>query len=488
MKENASVDENKTQGWAKSEFGECQFGDKRLTKRLIKIADSLANLPESSINQVCKNWSEAKAAYRFFENDKVDVPKILAVHCKKTAQRASSCKKVLVIQDTTYISYLTHPQTTDLGIISKKGAKYKNKESKGLIMHTAFAVSTEGLPLGITDQKIYARPPVPEEAKRYKNKSDYNNTIPIEEKESRKWLESLKKTNSLFKCKENEVITVCDREADIYDFFKLANELKAPVLVRGSNRNRVVNKKSRYSEKGKEKLGEVVESFPCQGEIQVEVPAKDNKPKRIATLEVSYGMFTMNIPINNIGDKKEKQQSFPVYAVYVVEKNPPEKTEPLEWILLTNLEISNYDEALEKVRWYCLRWKIEVFHKILKSGLKVEECRLQTAAKLIRYLTIMSIIGWRIFYITLIARAKPDLPCNIILKEEEWQILYIQKYKTKPNRNTKVPSIREVILWIAELGGHMGRKKDLEPGPIVIWRGWKRLFDLINGWKLAQVS
>lgn len=197
-------------------------------------------------------------------------------------------------------------------------------------------------------------------------------------------------------------------------------------------------------------------------------------------------MFTMNPPRNNIKHRKEELPNLSVYAVYVVEKNPPEKTIPLEWILLTNLTISNYEEAIEKVRWYCLRWRIEIFHKILKSGLKVENCRLQTAARLIRYLTIMSIIAWRIFFITLIARVNPDLPCVILLKEEEWKILYIKKYKTKPT--TKVPSIQEAILWIAQLGGYLGRKKDLEPGPIVIWRGWKRLFDLTNGWKLAQVT
>lgn len=468
---------DKAKDWAMGEFGESQLGDKRLTKRLVKLADSLANMPESSINQACSSWSEVKAAYRFFQNDNVDAAKILASHARQTAQRANNYAKVLVIQDTSYISYNGHIKTTGLGVIAKK-----QKESQGLIVHTAFAVSTEGLPLGIVDQKIEARLPHPEEAKKYKNKNHYNGTIPIEDKESMKWLVSLKKTNELFNSKETEIITICDRECDIYDFFKFANELKTPVLVRGSNKNRQVNKVSRCSEKDKEKLGEVVASFPVAGKIEVKVPAKDNKPERLASLEVSYGMFTMNAPINNVKHRKEKLPDFSIYAVYVVEKNAPEKTAPLEWLLLTNLKISNYEEALEKVKWYCLRWKIEVFHKILKSGLKVEECRLQTGPRLIRYLTVMSIIAWRIFYIALIARERPELPCTILLGEE-WKILYISKYKRKPN---KVPSIKETVMWIAGLGGHLGRKNDKEPGPIVVWRGWKRLNDLTNGWQLAQ--
>lgn len=259
----------KVNEWAMSQFGECQLGDPRRTKRLIKLADNLASVPESSINQACGNWSETKAAYRFFQNNKVNVSSILASHCIQTAERASSYQKVLVIQDTSYLSYLNHKKTADLGLITKNHSK--TKEAKGLVMHTAFVVSTEGLPVGLVDQKIHARAPLAEETKTYKKKSHYNCTLPIEDKESMKWLESLKKTNSLFKSKETEVITICDREADIYDFFKLAHELNASVLVRGSNKDRVINKKSRCSEKNKQKLGEVVENFPCQGKIEVEV-------------------------------------------------------------------------------------------------------------------------------------------------------------------------------------------------------------------------
>lgn len=154
-------------------------------------------------------------------------------------------------------------------------------------------------------------------------------------------------------------------------------------------------------------------------------------------------------------------------------------------MLVTNLAIDNFDEAIEKVRWYCLRWRIEVFHKILKSGLKVEECRLSSGERLIRYLSVMSIIAWRIFFITLISRTDPNLPCAELLEEEEWRVLYTKTNKVPPNSNTPPPTMKEAIIWIAKLGGYLARKKDLEPGPIVIWRGWKRLFDLVDGWGLA---
>ncbi len=157
----------------------------------------------------------------------------------------------------------------------------------------------------------------------------------------------------------------------------------------------------------------------------------------------------------------------------------------MNWILLTNININNFEEAVEKIQWYCLRWRIEVFHKILKSGLKVEECRLQTADRLIRFLTIMSIIAWRIFFITLVARTNPNLSYTVILTDDEWKVLYTKMLKTKDYPEIP-PPIREIVRWIAKLGGFLARKNDLEPGPIALWKGWKRLFDLAEGWRLAH--
>ncbi len=131
--------------------------------------------------------------------------------------------------------------------------------------------------------------------------------------------------------------------------------------------------------------------------------ARDNKHQRTTVLEVKFSNFVMNASKNNARRKTQKLPNLNLNAVYVIEKYPPFGEEPMNWILLTNININNFEEAVEKIQWYCLRWRIEVFHKILKSGLKVEECRLQTADRLIRFLTIISIIAWRIFFITLVA-------------------------------------------------------------------------------------
>ena len=573
--------------WATSEFGTANFNDARLTNRLIKLADHFGNIPESPINQACGTWSETKAAYRFFKNEKVETAEILSTHIANTIARCEAHKTVLSIQDTSYICYSNHDKTTGLGMITKKSGShsstrcsvwfmpinhlteqikteileqkkiaiirtkskysiyfksnkdeqtthielnvtdkkliallkiedfsgnkaldkktaeqkklytlvyekivlaggYINKiiETKGLAMHTAFAVSPDGLPLGLLDQKIYSRLPIDEEIETIKAKS-HGNGVCIEDKESIRWLESLNNTSKSVDMDKTQIITVCDREADMYDFFEFAASSNSLFLVRASQ-DRNVNKKSLYSKKNNQKLWNVVENFPCHGTIDIQVPAKDNNVKRTAQLEVKFGEFTMNPPRNNFRNKEENLPNLLIYAIYVVEKFPPPGIPALEWLLLTNIAINNFDEAVEKVRWYCLRWRIETFHKILKTGLRVEYCRLGTAERLIRYLTIMSIIAWRIFFITLIARVEPDLPCTDLLDEEEFKVLYAKMSKKKFSTAMPTPTIKEAILWVAQLGGYLARRNDPPPGPMALWRGWKRLFDLTDGWNLAN--
>ncbi|WP_143696883.1 IS4/Tn5 family transposase DNA-binding protein, partial [Wolbachia endosymbiont of Culex molestus] len=213
---------NKGNEWARNELGDAALGDKRLTDRLVNIADSLISLPESSINQACGSWSEAKAAYRFFQNENVKGSDILTSHIAKTVERTKTHKRILVIQDTSCISYMGHEKIRGLAVVSKK-------QSKGIMMHTAFAISTEGLTLGILDQKLYSRPSISKEDQELEKRRRCRN-ISIEDKESIKWLESLKKTNEIIDSTQTETITVCDREADIYDFFELAYRLNSAVL------------------------------------------------------------------------------------------------------------------------------------------------------------------------------------------------------------------------------------------------------------------
>jgi hypothetical protein len=471
--------------WAADEFAEVKFGDKRLDARLIKLCDRFSDAPESPINQACLDWAETKAAYRFFQNSKVEVAEMLSGHRCKTAQRIKEHKTVLALQDTSYFVYTNHPKTEGLGKMSlKKGKNVKNIYSNGLIMHTCLAVTTKGLPLGLLDQKIFSR----KLRKKNNNKTKPHDYLPIEDKESYRWLETLEKTKEL--TGSTRIVTVCDREADLYDFFLRSHQIDAPVLVR-ANTDRTINRKSRYAEKDVEKLWEHMRKQPDSGSYVVEI-SKRSKTKhtkeretRNAIVSVRFGSFTLNPPRNNIRHSIEKLPDIEMHAVYVLEENPPTGEEAIEWMLLTNLPVMSYEDAYEKVLWYCLRWRIEMYFKVLKSGFMVESCRLGHADRLAKYLTVMSIVAWRLFMITLIARTDPAIPCSTFLTDQEWKVLFLRVNANKPIPK-KIPTIGIVVIWIAKLGGYLDRKNDGPPGSIALWRGWKRLVDLSEGLKLAN--
>jgi hypothetical protein len=476
-------------GWAAEEFDEVNLGDKRLDARLAKLCDSFSEAPESPINQACEDWAETKAAYRFFQNENVDVGQIMAAHRGKTSMRAANHSTILALQDTSYFVYTNHPKTQGLGEISmKKGKQIDKIYSRGLVMHTCLGVTTEGTPLGLLDQTIFARKLRPDHERRRMGGKYVQDVLPVEEKESYRWIEALNATVTA--CAGTQVVTVCDRECDFYDFFKSADQKSTSVLVRASQ-NRTVNRDSRYAEKDVKKLWDHIASQPDAGSYTVDISAvkqtKHHKGRtaRTAQMGIKFGPFRMNPPRNNPKHKTETLPDIQLFAIHALEKYPPKGEEPVEWMLLTNQPVTTLEEACERVRWYSLRWRIEMYFKVLKSGFRVEACRLGTAERLIRYLTVMGIVAWRLFMITLVARTNPSLPCSQFLSEQECTVL-----AAKSSRNgcpsTRSPTIADALIWIAKLGGYLARKSDGSPGTLTLWRGWKRLTDLTEGWALAN--
>ena len=483
------MNEESKLSWAAEEFEEVSLGDKRLDTRLVTLCDRFSDAPESPINQACADWAETKAAYRFFKNENVEVGEIMAAHRRKTALRTKQHDTVLAVQDTSYFVYTSHMKTEGLGKMSmKKGKNIEKIYSKGLVMHTCLALTTQGLPLGLLNQKIFARKLRPEHQRRRKGGRYIQDVLPVEEKETYRWIEALIATKEAMG--DSQVVTVCDREADLYDLFKASSQIDAAVLVRASA-NRTVNRRSRYAEKDVLKLWDYMLQQAETGSYTIQIPKRaktkhcEARDARSATVTVRFAPFRFNPPRNNSKHKTEQLPDIDMHAVYVLEPNPPAGEEPVEWMLLTNLPVLSFDDACEKVRWYSLRWRIEMYFKVLKSGFRVEACRLGHAERLARYLTIMSIVAWRLFMVTLIARTDPNTPCTRFLADDEWKVLYRKTHKNRiPPK--KPPCTGDVVVWIARLGGFLARKNDGPPGTITLWRGWKRLTDLTDGWILAS--
>lgn len=470
--------------WADSEFKLLDLGDDRLNQRLIKLTKCFLQSPESPINKACGNWNETKAAYRFFQNENIDYRDILKCHTQMTKQRTSGEKTILAVQDTTYLNFTHHPKTKGLGVLAiHKGKNKRTILDLGLVMHSTLGVSTEGLPLGILNQQIYARQAFSPN-KTIKKKKDLNSTLPIEQKESNRWLDALKKTKLSLDQPDLKIVTIADREADIYDLFRLAEELDSHFVIR-LNHNRKVNKTAIHSDNSGEYLWNLMNNSKTQGTIKINIPKNDNGPARQAVCDIKFDQIKVWPPQNYLGNEVNKKSPLSLHAIYLRERNDASPAAPIEWMLLTNIPIHTFDDALEKIKWYCLRWRIEIFHKILKSGLKVEACRLETKERLIRYLTVMSIVAWRIYWVTLFARVAPASTARIFLDDQEWKILY-KKFNPYGEIPTNPPSMEQVLIWIARLGGFLARKNDGKPGIIHVWRGLKKFANIIEGFQIAK--
>ena len=448
--------------WATEEFSKLRLKDRRLDQRCQKMAGALEQQSTEPINQACEDWADTKAAYRFFDNPKVAPDKILAPHCQPTVKRMKSHPLVLAVQDTTFLNYTHHPQTEGLGEI---GTKQQNQ--RGFGMHSTLAVTPQGLPLGFLAQQFFERP-----MGAASHTALELQKLPIEEKESYRWIKAFQQTIALTP-EGVQVVTVCDREGDFYEMFVMAYEHHADLLVR-ANADRRLDEEAKF-------LWAKAESQSKAGDLTIDIVGNDKRKARQATVSVRFCTVTLRAPWR---PQKKKLPSITLTAILVREDNPPaDIQDPVEWLLLTNTSVKDFDQAVQVIEWYCCRWQIEVFHKIIKSGCRVEDCRLQTAARLQNYIALMSVVAWRLQWLTYINRISPEEPCTTVLTTIEWQALYMRIHKTSLLPKS-LPSTHQVIRWIAQLGGFLGRKSDGEPGIVVIWRGWQRLQDFAATWDL----
>lgn len=446
--------------WSREEFGRAELGDVRRTRRLEVLGTAMAERSSTSLTEICADWAEQKAGYRFFSNEAVRPESILASHRAATEERMSSEAVVLAVQDTTTLNYSHHPATIGLGAL-------KRATDRGLVVHTTLAVTPERVPLGIVAQEVWARDPATV-GKRARRK-----TRPIEEKESRKWLTSLEATIAVkATCPTTHLVSVGDREADVYDLFLVERPAGVDLLIRGAW--------DRGGEGPQSHLWATVAEAPRLGTRTVEVPRRPGQPARTAEVALHAQPVTLRPPCARTGDGLP---TVTVTALWVIETAPPPDAEPLEWLLLTTLPVTTAAWANTLVDWYCCRWEIEVWHATLKSGCKIEERQLDTARRLHRCLAVTSVVAWRMLFASRLARAGPDLPCSALLTTPEWQALACHSLKvaTPPS---DPPSTRQAVRWIAQLGGFPARASDGHPGPTTLWRGFLHLADLTSMFRL----
>ena len=463
--------------WIDEEFRGINFGDKRLVERFKDIISEFTKKAQLNISSTFDSWSSIKGCYRFFSNDKVKAKIILDEHVSSTLSRINqNDKQVLILHDTSYIDYKNRHKTSNLDCITRN--LKSGNIGKGLILHNSFAIDELGIPLGLVNQKFIERKEIKAGSKKIKKHLIHNQAV--EEKESYRWIEAVRNFQQLG-CKKREIVHVTDREGDFFELYRECCELEEKFLIRAAH-NRNINK-SKRREPSKDKMFDYFYSLNSSGKITIDIQVNKETKYRKAELSIAFEKFTFPPPPNRTVKKDgNKLDNMELYGIMIKEENPPKDQEALEWLLITNIVITNIGEAIEKMKWYSLRWNIETFHKILKSGCSVEYAQLRSREKLIKYVTTKSIIAWKIFWLSRSSKLEKGLDCSAILTKNEEEILF--KRFNEGKKYIKPILLEQAYIWIAKLGGYIGRKADPPPGIITIWRGWTRFMNMVDDYKM----
>lgn len=439
------------------------LGDIRLNGRLRSLVDAFSAQPTAAIPQACAGWVDQ--AYRFLDNPNVHPDDIRAAHYADTGARwPSEDEPVLLASDTTWVDYSRHPHASELGYQQHLG-------QHGLFLHSTLACTVAGLPLGLLDQIVWVRDPA------HFGKRASRNRKGTADKESQRWLDALAACIAR-RPAGRRILFLADREGDLYDLFARERPAGVDLLIRGDGCRRL-DGESRL-------LLEVLAEAAVVACGEVEVPRKNGQAGRTATAEIRVQKVRLAVP--GSGPRRGRRGPVGVTALLVREPNPPVGVEPVQWLLLTTWEVPDAATAWQVVRYYTCRWRVEQYHFTLKSGCAVERLQLETRLRLERALAVYTVVAVRLLRLTYLARVCPQQSCEAEFRRLEWQVLLrqVQRQFGVQGEWERSPGLAEMVYWVARLGGYVGRGKKARPGVKVLWRGLRRLHDLVAGYELAH--
>ena len=473
------------QAWVEEELSSADLGDVRLNERYKLLLDRMSAKPSLKFPALCKGRAEVEAAYRFLDNDRVDEHGVLAPHRAATLDRIRAHPVVIVAQDTSEFDVTRkHERMAGAGPLNDAGRL-------GLYGHALLAVTPERLPLGIVGVQLWARDvddfqrPAAQKAAERKEKA-------IDEKESFRWLEGYRAACAVAReAPATTVVCISDSEGDVYECFAEAQtaggKRRAAWIVRACQDRQLTASDRRRTPDDKlwrqAAAGPVLQTLTIQ--VSARAPKSKDRRKRKQPRSARKAVVTVQaVPVSLRAPRRcgqERLADVAVNAVLVREVDAPPGEEPVEWLLLTSLPIDAVEQVLQVVQYYCCRWQIEIYFRVLKSGCKVEESQLETAARFRAYLALCMIVAWRVMYVMMLGRERPELPCDVVLEAEEWQAVYAVVKEEAPPATP--PPLGDMVVLIATLGGYLGREGDGPPGPKAVWVGMQRMTDLGLAWR-----
>jgi hypothetical protein len=465
--------------WVIEEMKAVDLDDKRLNKRLQIVLSQLAERPAAGIPAACGGWAEMTAAYRFFDNEKATFDGILGPHFEASRKRIDSQPIAILAQDTTEID-LTRPEQPVAGAGPLDGAK-----RRGALLHAMHAFTPDGTPLGAVSASAWSRP---EEAGCASLTRAQRAATPIHEKESRRWVNTFVQARQLAKqCPTTQCVCVADSEADIYELLVEATAEPRTIdwIVRACQ-NRALQPAENETEPAH--LRECVSAGPVLFTQMIQVRGRKAKtscetrgrrqPRESRAAEVA--VRAVRVTLRPPWRSGCKLPAVTVNVVLVREEHPPAGDEPVEWLLLTSLPITDAEQVRQVIQYYSVRWMIEVFFRVLKSGCRIEQRRFEALDRLLTCLAVYLIVTWRTLYTCRLGRNCPGISCEAIFEPAEWKAVW--KVVRQEELPLAPPALEEMIDMVAQLGGYVPRK-DSAPGPQTVWLGMQRVHDFALCWK-----
>jgi hypothetical protein len=447
--------------WAEQQFGSCDLGDRRRTKRAVTMAAQFAANPSGSTPEQTENWADCKAAYRLFDSDGVTFAGLATPHWQQTRARASG--HYLLLGDTTIVSFDGDRQIAGMGLVS-------SGSNQGYLLHSSLSVhAPSGEIIGLAGQTIYYRRGVP--------KSEKQRQRLTRSRESEIWGEVIQQVGP--PPAGVQFTHVFDRGGDNFEVYCHLLRQQTDWVVRAAQlQRRIVTPDGQTAQ-----LRQHLKTLPVAGTYALEVRGSEQQPARTAQMEVRFG--TLALPIPRDCGRFAKACGITYIAMTVIEVrelDPPPGTPPLHWVLLTSHPVTTLADALRVIGFYQQRWLIEEFHKALKTGCRLEERLYETASRWEAVTAMLSIVAVRLLQLKTVAKAQPDRPAADLVPPT-WIAMLSTLRKGKPIRTA-----RDFLRGLAGLGGHLGRKSDGEPGWITLWRGFHKLHLILRGAAALQTK
>lgn len=434
--------------YVKNHWDECLLGDERLTERAKLMGEKILEKPDCLIPQQMVTWSATKASYRFLDNPSVTYNDLITPHWKHSKDVTASYDTVLCIQDTSDISFTGHAAIEGMSQLG-------NGQGQGFLLHSTLAVIPNHQPLiiGLLHQEIYYRKQTP----RYETQKDKYNR----EKESDVWINSLRAVGN--PPSGTNYIDVMDRGADIFRVIKESISQGHNYIIRAAYNRKLENETKN--------LFDLIRDVTPMGTVHLAVKKRSTQKKRLALLTVASKKVTLLPPYPST-----HEAPIACTVIYAKERRPPEGQEPIEWIILTSLDGTKFEESCKIIDLYAMRWVIEEYHKCLKTGCKLEQRQFKNSERIERLTGFLAVAA-----ICLLHMREQMRTGQLTLAKEYIPHLMLEIVSKKSSIYAASMTLKQFWIEVAKMGGFLARKNDNDPGWITIWRGWNDLQKMCEG-------